>query len=192
MRLLRRYDRSFQCAIDKYFRFIANFYRREFLEVFLQPKTDFGLIPVITGILAGNIFATQQPPEARAVFLLRAHAEAVRRDRAADRVGGVARPRKYVRMPQPMNDLRRKLKELLIERLKFEDMTPDDIKDDDPLFAGGLGLDSIDALEIVVMLETEFGIKVKNESAARDNFHSVASLADFVKHRLADQQQAPV
>ena len=70
--------------------------------------------------------------------------------------------------------------------------TPDDIKDDDPLFAGGLGLDSIDALEIVVMLETEFGIKVKNESAARDNFHSVASLADFVKHRLADKQQAPV
>lgn len=92
-----------------------------------------------------------------------------------------------------MNDLKTKLKELLIERLKFEDMTPDDIKDDDPLFAGGLGLDSIDALEIVVMLETEFGIKVKNESAARDNFHSISSLADFVKHRLADQQQqAPV
>jgi acyl carrier protein len=98
-----------------------------------------------------------------------------------------------VKMTEPMNDLRRKLKELLIERLKFEDMTPADIKDDDPLFAGGLGLDSIDALEIVVMLETEFGIKVKNESAARDNFHSVSSLADFVTHRLADQQQqAPV
>jgi acyl carrier protein len=45
---------------------------------------------------------------------------------------------------------------------------------------------------MVVMLETEFGIKVKNESAARDNFHSVASLAEFVKHRLADKQQAPV
>ena len=84
-----------------------------------------------------------------------------------------------MRMTQPMDDLRKKLKELLIDRLKFEDMTPDDIKDDDPLFAGGLGLDSIDALEIVVMLETEFGIKVKNESAARDNFHSISSLADF-------------
>jgi len=58
MRLLRRYDRTFQGALDKYFRFIANFYRREFLEVFLQPKTDYGLIPVITGILAGNIFTT--------------------------------------------------------------------------------------------------------------------------------------
>src|SRR5258706_830951 len=58
MRVLRRYDRTFQGALDKYFRFISNFYRREFLEVFLQPKADYGLIPVITGILAGNIFAT--------------------------------------------------------------------------------------------------------------------------------------
>jgi acyl carrier protein len=87
-----------------------------------------------------------------------------------------------------MNDLKRKIKELLIERLKFEDMTPDDIKDDEPLFAGGLGLDSIDALEIVVMLESEFGIKVKNESAARENFQSVAALAQFVEQRLAEQR----
>jgi acyl carrier protein len=85
------------------------------------------------------------------------------------------------------NDLRRRLKELLIERLKFEDMTPDDIKDDDPLFGGGLGLDSIDALEIVVMLESEFGIKMKNESSARDHFKSIASLAEFVEQRLAAQ-----
>ena len=87
-------------------------------------------------------------------------------------------------------DLKRKLKELLIERLKFEDMTPDDIGDDDPLFAGGLGLDSIDALEIVVMLETEFGVKVKNESSARDYFRSVSALADFVEARLAQQANA--
>ena len=84
-------------------------------------------------------------------------------------------------------DLRRKLKELLIERLKLEDMTPDDIADDAPLFAGGLGLDSIDALEIVVMLESEFGIRVKNETAARDHFKSIASLADFVGQRTAEQ-----
>jgi len=90
----------------------------------------------------------------------------------------------------PMTDLRRKLKELLIERLKFEDMTPDDIDDDQPLFAGGLGLDSIDALEIVVMLESEFGIRVKNESSARDNFRSVSALADFVEHRIAEKTQA--
>ena len=88
------------------------------------------------------------------------------------------------------SDLRRKLKELLIERLKFEDMTPDDIPDDQPLFAGGLGLDSIDALEIVVMLESEFGIKVKNEGSARDSFRSIATLADFVGERLALEQRA--
>lgn len=89
-----------------------------------------------------------------------------------------------------MNDLKRKLKELLIERLKFEDMTPDDIPDDQPLFAGGLGLDSIDALEIVVMLESEFGIKVKNETSARDSFRSVSTLAQFVEAKLAQEQKA--
>lgn len=82
-------------------------------------------------------------------------------------------------------ELRRKLKELLIERLKFEDMTPDDIGDDEPLFAGGLGLDSIDALEIVVMLESEFGIKVKNEPTARESFRSISTLAGFVESKLA-------
>jgi acyl carrier protein len=85
-------------------------------------------------------------------------------------------------------DLRRKLKELLIERLKFEDMTPDDIPDDEPLFGGGLGLDSIDALEIVVMLETEFGIKVKNETSARDSFKSISTLANYVESKLGQEQ----
>ena len=84
-----------------------------------------------------------------------------------------------------MTDLKRKLKEMLIERLKFEDMTPEDIEDDAPLFAGGLGLDSIDALEIVVMLESEFGIKVKNEGSAREHFRSIATLADYVGEKLA-------
>jgi len=92
-----------------------------------------------------------------------------------------------VTMTAMAQELRRKLKELLIERLKFEDMTPDDIGDDEPLFAGGLGLDSIDALEIVVMLESEFGIKVKNEASAREHFKSVAALADFVESRVAQK-----
>ncbi|HUO84215.1 MAG TPA: phosphopantetheine-binding protein [Thermoanaerobaculia bacterium] len=87
-----------------------------------------------------------------------------------------------------LTELKRKLKELLIERLKFEDMTPEEIGDDEPLFEGGLGLDSIDALEIVVMLESEFGIKVKNEASARDAFRSVSSLARLV----ADKQAAGV
>jgi acyl carrier protein len=85
-------------------------------------------------------------------------------------------------------NLKRKLKEMLIERLKFEDMTPEDIDDDAPLFAGGLGLDSIDALEIVVMLESEFGIKVKNESAARDYFVSISTLAAYVDAKLTESK----
>ena len=87
-------------------------------------------------------------------------------------------------------DLKRRLKELLIERLKFEDMTPDDIGDDEPLFAGGLGLDSIDALELVVMLESEFGIKVKNESSARDYFKSISTLAELIEQKRAEAARA--
>ena len=87
-------------------------------------------------------------------------------------------------------DLRRKLKELLIERLKFEDMTPEDIGDDEPLFAGGLGLDSIDALEIVVMLESEFGLKVKNEASAREYFKSVSTLAQLISERAMAEGRA--
>jgi acyl carrier protein len=85
-------------------------------------------------------------------------------------------------------ELKHRIKELLIDRLKFEDMTPDDIADDEPLFAGGLGLDSIDALEIVVMLESEFGIKVKNETSARDHFRSVSTLAQYVGERIGQEQ----
>ncbi|HSP33065.1 MAG TPA: NAD(P)/FAD-dependent oxidoreductase [Thermoanaerobaculia bacterium] len=57
MRLLKRYERDMSRAMTKYFRFISAFYDRDFLEVFLQPSPRFGLLPVITGILAGNIFA---------------------------------------------------------------------------------------------------------------------------------------
>ena len=56
-RLLKRYERDMKRALSKYFRFISAFYDREFLEVFLQPSPRFGLLPVVTGLLAGNVFA---------------------------------------------------------------------------------------------------------------------------------------
>jgi acyl carrier protein len=84
-----------------------------------------------------------------------------------------------------MTDLKRKLKELLIERLKFEDMTPEDIGDDEPLFAGGLGLDSIDALELVLGVEKEFGIKVQDEEVGVKAFASVDALCDFIRAKAA-------
>lgn len=87
-----------------------------------------------------------------------------------------------------LDQLKHRLKEMLIERLKFEDMTPDDIGDDEPLFDGGLGLDSIDALEIVVMLESEFGLKIKNESSARESFRSISTLAQLVSRKAAESK----
>lgn len=69
-------------------------------------------------------------------------------------------------------------------------MDPEDIGDDEPLFQGGLELDSIDALEIVVMLESEFGLKVRNEESARDNFRSISSLAEMIEQRQAASEAA--
>ena len=60
MRRLKKYERDVTGALSKYFRFISNFYRREFLEVFLQPSERFGLLPVIVGVLAGNVFAKKR------------------------------------------------------------------------------------------------------------------------------------
>lgn len=66
--LLRKYGRDMNHALDEYFRFIDNFYRREFLEVFLQPKEDFGLLKAIVGVLAGNIFETRSQRWRLALF----------------------------------------------------------------------------------------------------------------------------
>ena len=65
---LRKYERRMQSAIDKYFRFIANFYRREFLEVFLHPQPKFGMIEAIVGVLGGNVFSARQKPFRLALF----------------------------------------------------------------------------------------------------------------------------
>jgi acyl carrier protein len=76
--------------------------------------------------------------------------------------------------------LAEQLKKLIIDSLGLEDVTPDDIKNDDPLFGNGLGLDSIDALELVVALEKEFGIVIADEEVGKKIFVSIDTLADFV------------
>jgi flavin-dependent dehydrogenase len=68
MRLLRKYERDMTRALSRYFHFISNFYRREFLEVFLQPSSRFGLLPAIVGVLAGNVFDTTQDRFKLALF----------------------------------------------------------------------------------------------------------------------------
>lgn len=77
------------------------------------------------------------------------------------------------------------LKTKIIESLRLQDITPDQIEDDAPLFGTGLGLDSIDALELVVMLEKHYGIVIKDIEEGRPAFRSVRTLAEFIESKQA-------
>jgi acyl carrier protein len=77
------------------------------------------------------------------------------------------------------------LKSKIIATLKLQDITPEQIDDNAPLFGAGLGLDSIDALELVVLLEKEYGIVIKDIEEGRPAFRSVRTLADFIAARKA-------
>ncbi len=79
-----------------------------------------------------------------------------------------------------MDTLINQLKNQIIEVLNLEDMTADDIDAQAPLFGEGLGLDSIDALELIVLLEREYGIKLSNPAEGKAIFKSVASIAEYV------------
>lgn len=81
-----------------------------------------------------------------------------------------------------MSELKEKLKEQIISQLSLEDLTPSDINDDAPLFSEeGLGLDSIDALEFIVLLETNYGLKISDPNQGREIFHSINSLAEYIE-----------
>ncbi len=83
-----------------------------------------------------------------------------------------------------MEDLILTLKQQIIDALNLEGVTPEDIDDDAPLFGDGLGLDSIDALEIIVILDKYYGIKLANASEGKAIFKSIGSIADYIeKHR---------
>lgn len=83
-----------------------------------------------------------------------------------------------------MNELIEQLKVQIIEQLNLEDIEPDDIDPDEPLFGEGLGLDSIDALELIVLLEKEYGIKIENPKDGQKVFFSLNIMAEFItEHR---------
>lgn len=83
-----------------------------------------------------------------------------------------------------MEELIKQLKEQIIEVLNLEDVTPEDIENDAPLFGKGLGLDSIDALELIVMMEKEYGIKLKNPAEGKEIFKSINVMAQYInEHR---------
>ncbi len=77
-------------------------------------------------------------------------------------------------------EIREKLKVLLVNQLSLEDIKPEEIEDDCGLFGEGLGLDSLDAVEIVVMLQRNFGMEVKDMEKSREVFRTIRTLADYV------------
>jgi acyl carrier protein len=79
-----------------------------------------------------------------------------------------------------MNNLMYKLKEQVIERLNLKDLKPENIGDDQPLFVEGVGLDSIDALELIVLLQQEYNIKLSNAADGPRVFHSIRTIADYI------------
>jgi len=83
-----------------------------------------------------------------------------------------------------MEELIQQLKAQIIAALNLEDLTPADLDPSAPLFGDGLGLDSIDALELIVLLEKNYGIKVKNPAEGKEIFKSIAVMADYIQqHR---------
>jgi acyl carrier protein len=76
------------------------------------------------------------------------------------------------------------LKTLIIRHLNLEDIDPANVSADEPLFGGSLGLDSVDALELVMLMETTYGAKIESSEAGRKAFASLSALANFVQtHR---------
>jgi acyl carrier protein len=82
-------------------------------------------------------------------------------------------------------ELKYELKKQIISELNLEDLKPEDIDDDAPLFVEGLGLDSIDALELVVLLEKFHGVKITDEETGRKVLASVNAMAEFVLEEKA-------
>ena len=80
--------------------------------------------------------------------------------------------------------LKERLKTQIIEHLNLTDLKPEDIKDDEELFGGGLGLDSIDSLELIVLLNREYGITIKDPKEGRKILVDVNTMVDYIEaHR---------
>lgn len=81
-----------------------------------------------------------------------------------------------------MENLKTELKHKIIEVLNLEDISVEEIKDTDPLFGGGLGLDSIDALELIVLLDKDYGIKLADPKKGKEIFQSIEIMAQFIEN----------
>jgi len=82
-----------------------------------------------------------------------------------------------------MEELLLKIKEQVIEVLNLEDVEPSDIDSDAALFGDGLGLDSIDALELIVLLEKQYGIKIEDPKDGKKIFYSIRTIAEYIEEK---------
>lgn len=83
--------------------------------------------------------------------------------------------------PEAPTDIEDRLRELIVEGLVLQDVQPEDIEAEEPLFEEGLGLDSVDALELAMIIQKEYGIKVRGTTEEnRERFRSLRSLARFI------------
>ena len=83
-----------------------------------------------------------------------------------------------------MSNLRQELKAQIIEQLNLEDLEITDINDNDELFGDEIGLDSIDALELIVLLEKDYGIKITDPKEGKEVFYSVETMATYIEKNL--------
>ena len=82
-----------------------------------------------------------------------------------------------------MDELKKQLKEMMVNDLKVQDVKPEDIGDTDSLFGEGLGLDSLDAVELVVLVQKHYGVQIENLEEGKDAFTSIEALAKFIDQR---------
>lgn len=80
-----------------------------------------------------------------------------------------------------MDTLKKQLKEMLVNDLKIQGVQPEDISDTEPLFGDGLGLDSLDAVELVVLIQKHFGVQIADMNEGKKAFASINSLAQYIE-----------
>ena len=84
------------------------------------------------------------------------------------------------------DELKKELKQHIITYLNLQDMTIEDLKDDEPLFGDEMGLDSIDSLELIVLLEREYGIKIENPAEGRKILIDINTMVDYITDKKAE------
>ena len=82
-----------------------------------------------------------------------------------------------------VEEIKEQLKVILIDDLNLDDITPEEIGDNDPLFGDGLGLDSLDAVEMAVIVQKHFGVEIKDMEEGRPALQTVATLAAFIEKK---------